>query len=212
MRTADLDVLFSKLSRLFSDGPQAEVFSRLLPHAVVRLAAGRPVTPVELAAATGRTAAEVGRLLQQLPGVEMDDAGNLVGMGLTLRPTPHRFEVEGRSLYTWCAFDALLFPVILGKTVRVRSPCPGTGAPVRARVSPAGLEELDPPEAVVSLRVPDTFENLRGSFCGFVHFFRSAAAAADWLRSRPDAVVLSVDEAFALGRRLAYDRFGVGSS
>ncbi|HHO58144.1 MAG TPA: hypothetical protein ENJ85_03125, partial [Oceanithermus profundus] len=43
--------------------------SRLLPHAVVRLAAGRPVTPAELAAATGRTAAEVGKLLQQLPGV-----------------------------------------------------------------------------------------------------------------------------------------------
>ena len=94
----------------------------------------------------------------------------------------------------------------------MRSPCPGTGVPVRARVSPAGLEELDPPEAVVSLRVPDTFENLRGSFCGFVHFFRSASAAADRLSSRPDAVVLSVDEAFELGRRLAYDRFGVGSS
>jgi hypothetical protein len=38
---------------------------------------------------------------------EYDAHGRVVfGSGLTLRPNPHRFEVDGRTLYTWCALDA----------------------------------------------------------------------------------------------------------
>ncbi|WP_455153162.1 organomercurial lyase [Cupriavidus basilensis] len=41
-------------------------------------------------------------------------ATSLVGYGLTLRETRHAFEVDGRRLYTWCAFDTLFraYPVV----------------------------------------------------------------------------------------------------
>jgi alkylmercury lyase len=40
-------------------------------------------------------------------GTEWDDAGRLVGFGLTAQPTNYRF-LGGKTLYTWCASDTIL--------------------------------------------------------------------------------------------------------
>ena len=40
----------------------------------------------------------------------------------------HRFEVAGRTLYTWCAWDSLFLPQILGQEAEVESTCPLTAA------------------------------------------------------------------------------------
>ncbi|MCQ4438245.1 organomercurial lyase, partial [Clostridioides difficile] len=53
--------------------------------------------------------------LEQAVSTEWDDYGNVVGYGLTLRETPHTFEVDGRRLYTWCAFDTLFFPALIDR-------------------------------------------------------------------------------------------------
>jgi alkylmercury lyase len=68
---------------------------------------------------------------------DFDRDGRLVGFGLTLRPTPHRVELDGRTLYTWCVPDTLLLPVLLGRPVRVEARCFATGDPVRVEVEPA---------------------------------------------------------------------------
>nr|WP_302170152.1 organomercurial lyase MerB [Streptomyces sp. TBY4] len=174
----------------------------LWAHLLRLLATGRPVGADELAAATGRTEAEVREALTAMPDTEYDENGRIVGSGLTQRPTPHRFETGGRQLYTWCALDTLAFPTLLGTTAHVESPCRATGAPIRLTVTPDGVTDLDPAEAVVSIVTPDDMTSVRTAFCNEVHFFASAGAAADWLSDRPGMSVLPVADAFRLGRPL----------
>jgi alkylmercury lyase len=93
------------------------------------LAGGEPVTPAALAAASARDEATVTAALARWPNVKLDDRGRVVAFSaLSLRPTAHRFEVGGRPLYAWCAWDTLFLPALLGKPARVRSRCPVTDA------------------------------------------------------------------------------------
>lgn len=168
---------------------------------------GTPVSPEQVAAALGWTREEAVALPEWFPVAETDEDGNFVTFaGLTLRPTSHLFEVEGRTLYTWCALDALLFPyAFIDKPAKVESPCPITGTPVRALVRPDGLEGVEPPEAAVSMVLPENvteLEEVRGSFCNLTNFFSSPEAARQWLEGWPNGIVLSTDEAFRLGHLL----------
>ena len=163
------------------------------------LALGQPVTAADLAAATGRTIDEVRHTLAGLPDTEYDQQGSVIGHGITLNPTPHHFEVNGRALFTWCALDTLIFPAVLGQPARVQSPCHATGVPVRLTVEPDQVTSVDPATAVVSIVTPDTCSSIRSAFCNQVHFFASPAAATPWLDQHPQATALPVGEAFALG-------------
>jgi len=128
------------------------------------------------------------------------------GHGITLRRTPREFTVDGQQLFTWCALDTLIFPTVLGRAATVASPTPGTGELVRLAVDPAaGVTELDPATAVVSVLIPDTTSGVRSAFCNQVHFFATPEAAQNWLNQHPGSAILSVAEAFDLGRRLAQD-------
>ncbi len=170
------------------------------------LANGAPVTVEQLATAVHRSPDEVTEALHQFTEIVYDEAGRVVGAGLSLLPTPHRFEVNGRELFTWCALDTLIFPALLGSTAHVSSTCPVTGAAIHLTATPEGLEHLDPPDAVVSIVVPAEGEascNVREAFCIYSHFLRSREAAAPWLVEHPEAILLSVEEAFQLGREVA---------
>jgi alkylmercury lyase len=125
-------------------------------------------------------------------------------------PTPHRFEVGGHMLYTWCALDTLMYPVILKLPARVASPCPVTGEPILLSVTPEGIGQLSPPGAVASLVIPQQAEacrDVRGAFCNQVHFFSSREMASTWLEQRPTALLLSTDEAFHLGQMVVRYRY-----
>ena len=182
-------------------GRNARLFvalKRLLVHA-------RPVDHEQVAQVLGIPREEVKAALRQLPSVEYDEDGNIVGSGLTLNPTPHHFQVDGRELFTWCALDTLFFPAVLEKTARVRSSCHASGDEIRLTVRPDRVEDLTPPDAVVSIVVPEAEEaccDVRGAFCNDVHYFRSPEEASEWLSSHRGGVVLSVDEAFEVGRKL----------
>jgi alkylmercury lyase len=170
------------------------------------LAKGKPVAPEDLAEELGEPLAEILAELDSVPSLERDAAGNLVGWGLTLKPTNHRFEVEGHELFTWCAFDTLFFPALLGGTATIRSTCPETGTEVQVVARPDGVDALTPPGAVLSLVLPDASsakKDVRGAFCNHVHYFRDTEAAAGWLNTHPGASVLPVEEAFEVGRKLS---------
>lgn len=176
-------------------------------HAIVReLAHGQPVALTRLAATLQRSPDEVQAALQCTPDIEFDTDGNIIGWGLTLVPTPHRVQLDGREMYTWCALDALFYPILLEQPLQVQSACPVSGTLITLTASPEGVTDMSPATAVVSVIQPmqgDTCSCNRTTFCRQVHFFRSSADAARWHQAHPEARILSVGEAYKLGQVLA---------
>ena len=138
---------------------------------------------------------------------ERDEDGNIVGiLGLSQRSHPHRFELKNRVLSTWCAWDALFLPALLGQSATVESSCPATKQRVRLRVTPTRVREISPSDCVVTIAVPakspEAVEEIWSTFCHFVFFFASAEAASRWIsKRRHDLRIVSVAEAYNIGRR-----------
>ena len=61
----------------------------------------------------------------------------------------------GNLLYTWCAFDTVLFPPSLHVEAQVQSTCPVTGQPITFVVTSEGIiKDLLPAGSVMSLIMP----------------------------------------------------------
>jgi hypothetical protein len=58
-------------------------------------------------------------------------------------PTPHRVEVDGRTYFANCAWDALGIPAALHKAGRVRSRCEQSGEPLGLEVTLDGPERSE---------------------------------------------------------------------
>ena len=156
---------------------------------------GKPVAPEELASATGLEVGVAEKLARRL-GAEFDKEGNLVGWGLTLVPTPHKYRSNGHDLYAWCAADTISFPSILNHTAVIESPDPITGEIVRLTVTPDGVEGLNPSSAVVSWSLDSDLDNIRGSFCNLTHYFASRETATQFVSDRPGPVIVPVESVF----------------
>lgn len=168
------------------------------------LARGEPVAITELAAAAGQFTEGVQRAVAAWRDTEYDEQGRFIGWGLTLRPTPHHFTVDGKQLYTWCALDTLFFPAVIGRLARIESPCGSTGLPIRLTVDPeAGVTALDPGTAVVSLVTPEQVSSVRAAFCNPGRFFVTLDAARDWQTKHAGMEVLPVADAYEAGRPLS---------
>jgi alkylmercury lyase len=202
MKTNDLRELAARITApMRTTGGRA--FLEIVPPTLDLLARGEPTSPEEIAAASGKSPEEVRAALERFPSAEWDEQGRVVGLGLTLQLTPHRLELEGRTLFAWCALDALLFPALLGRPASIESPCRGTGDPVHIEVTPAGIEVVEPPSAVVSIVAARDLANLRRVSCNNTHFFRSPEAASRWLEKHPEATIFSVEDVFRLGQLIA---------
>lgn len=198
-----------RLAKQLADGLRGEhdAFCRAL---VRLLARGHPVTREQLATALQMSAEQVAEVLAGLADLELDPSGNVVGWGLTFIPTPHRFQVHGQQLYTWCALDALTYPMLLRLTAGVESSCPVSGTKVSLSVTPTGVYVLTPVSAVVSVVIPEqgnSCDGDRGSFCTQSLFFRARRDALLWQAGSPKARLLSVVDAYQLGRLVARYRY-----
>lgn len=179
------------------------------------LAAGEPVTVTDLADAAGRSVDATRTGLAATPETEYDEEGRIVGQGLTLRPTRHRFTVDGEELYTWCALDTLIFPVVIDKAAAIESTSPTSGGTVRVTATPTGVTAVEPATAVVSLVNPEDLSSIRSSFCNQVHYFTSAEDAQPWLDAHPGGEVLPVADAYLLAADLTttmLDRVAAGTA
>jgi alkylmercury lyase len=175
----------------------------LFPHAIRLLADGEPVAVERLAAAAGWPVEDVEVALDAQTSAERDDERRLVGLALTLRRTPHRFTVDGRQLFAWCASDTLMLPVVIGRPAVVESTCPQTGQPIRVEVAPDGVQRVDPPTAVVSaVRPAGELADVRADTCVHGNFFSSTEATTSWSEAHPDGHVLTVGQAFRLDREV----------
>jgi alkylmercury lyase len=196
--------LTTKITARIADSDASGLDTDLLIPLLRLLAGGDPVGVDQLAAACGRTVEDVRRGLRAAPDTEYDDQGRIVGQGLTLRPTAHRFTIAGQELYTWCALDTLIFPTLLARQARVESLCPSSGQTIRLTIDPmAGVTSLEPATAVVSLIAPTTGTSIRPGFCNQVHYFASPEAAADWAGRFPDSTLLAVTDAYQFATTLA---------
>jgi len=171
------------------------------------LARGEPVSDEAIAAATGLAGAEVRRVMDGWPSVQRDVRGRITGFwGLSLDETAHRFVVEGRTLHTWCAWDALFLPRILGRGADVSSRSGASGVEVRLRVTPSDVVSLTGPDVVVSFVDPDrcdfAADRVISTFCCHVFFFATREEGEAWVRERDDGTfLLTLEEAFDLGHR-----------
>jgi alkylmercury lyase len=167
------------------------------------LAEGRPVPIEKIAQRTEADPTWVGRTLDDWTGVFRDDDGRVIAFwGLGLIEMPHTFERNGRTLYTWCAWDPLFIAPLLGSDARVTSTCPVTGRAITLYVGPGGVRDVDPPQAVLSfLRPsPEMRDDVIESFCHYVLLFASRDAADVWIAEHPGTFVLDLEEAFDLGQ------------
>lgn len=178
----------------------------LVLHLTRLLAAGDPVTVEQAAAAGGWSAAEVRAELARHPSTDWDKDGRIVGFGLTLRPTPHSFTTADRTVYAFCASDALTFPIIVGQPGVIRSTCPVTEQPVRVDVTPRAVVAVEPAAAVVSKIRPDhAVADVRRDICALGNFMASPDVATDWLIRHPHGQVVPIAEDFDVNRKAMAD-------
>jgi alkylmercury lyase len=176
------------------------------------LAKGRPIDELRLATIFKTSPSEVRALLDRenlSAFVFRDDHGRVAGFGgLTVSEMHHRFVVDGRRLSTWCAWDSLFIPEILQRPAQVVSADPNSGAFVRLVVTPTRIEAREPASTVVSFVRPEaglfqaSATNVMAKFCHFVFFFASQRSHSRWAAKHPDTFQFSLDDAFALAKRL----------
>ncbi len=175
----------------------------LVPTVVRMLAKGKPVAIKDLASKAGWAEGKISESLSRHPRVEYDDQGRIVGFGMTFRPTPHRFDFKGKTVYGWCASDALMFPILIREPGVVSSTCFVTGKKIRIKLEPDTVVDVDPPETVVSLVRPEgKVHDVRSECCDIGLFFSSHDAAKDWLAKYPEGFLHSVREDFEVNRQV----------
>jgi alkylmercury lyase len=211
----DLNEIFAPLSAAMPGLSRAE--QRMALALYRQLMRGEPVRHEQLATVLDLPIREVVDALER-PALRWlvfyDDEQRVVGFGgLAVVEMPHRFTIQGRTLYTWCAWDGLFLPEILSEVAEIESTCPLTKQPIRLTVGPDGVRAVEPQDTVVSFLLPDprefeqtTMETIRG-FCHHVYFLASPEAGERWTAQHEGTFVLTLDEAVALARMNNAARF-----
>ena len=184
--------------------------SRLLIKMWRILGQGRPVTKemtTKAASEVGMSFEAAGEFLRQITERDSDD--NIIGLlGLSLNQEwAHRLTINGAAFRTWCAWDTLFLPAMLGETAQIESESPVSGTTIRLAVTPDEVESSSPEGAVVSIATIDpkihdmsTVEAIWGNFCHQVFFFSSLEEASEWAEGKTNIAILPVRDAYELGR------------
>ena len=203
--------------------PHLPTFSAEEQHVAVglyrELAKGKPVDDSQLARALGLSIVATRAFLERdaiKQFAYLDDEGRVLGFGgLAAAAMHHRFEIDGHMLSTWCAWDSLFIPEILGHSARVTSTDPESGDIVRLVVTPQRIESVEPSQAVISFVQPDvqafgtSAENVMAKFCHYIFFFASPESGERWVRKHPNTFLCSLIDAFELAKRLNAHNFGL---
>lgn len=184
--------------------PALDDRERVLAREIYRLLAlGEPASVDDIGMRTGADREWIEARLDRWSGVFRDERGRIVAFwGLALPEMDHRFEVDGKTLYTWCAWDPLFIAPLLETSARVTSTCPVTGSKITLTVGPDGVSDLDPPEAILSFLEPssDWEDDVIEKFCHYILLFADRDAGERWTSEHPGTFLLSIEEGFELGR------------
>jgi alkylmercury lyase len=210
--TPDIEALAEKISAAM---PQLDATEQHVALTLLRtLALGEPVIFSELATAADVPEDQAAAALDRFSGgVFRDGQQRIIGFfGLSVADMGHhRIHLDGRALSAWCAWDTLFLPELLAENnVKVTSRSPSRDSEIALTVTATGPADTTPPEAVVSLLLPDGEFGLDviQRFCHFVHFFASPQDSERWVAEHPGTFLLSVDDAYRLGQLTNRARFG----
>lgn len=208
------------LIRSFDIGADA---SRLMVRLSRLVAEGRPVPHEHVTGIVD----ELGIDQEKAPRIlaayaERDERGDIIGAapGITLRPTTHRFITDAGQVWACCIIDTLTVPVVLGREARVASESPVSKEIVGFTVTPDGVSDVQPADAVVTFPglVPGAadarrfvldvaevtaIEQIWETYCVYAHAFAAQHEAQAWLGDRDDVVFASPGETFGVVRGIA---------
>lgn len=118
---------------------------RVAFHAVRQ---GERPTAVQIAEQMGKDPDDVGADLQRLTSLgeaNLDPDGRVEAVaGLSVAPAPHRLELDGQPLHTWCAYDAVGIPAALGSDATARTRCAWCDAPIEVCFTAGRLDQAPP--------------------------------------------------------------------
>lgn len=176
------------------------------------LAEGTPVDVNSLAESVSLSQSTVKEMIQKWPDVYYDGEQHIIGYGgLTFKPTKHKIMFDNRTLYTWCAWDTLFLPAILGKTLEIESHCPIDDSIVKIRVNQEGVKSIEPKEAVISFMLPSKEciqKDIQSNFCHYINFFPSTEIGHEWIKEHSKTYIISIEEAFKIGQLKNQAQFG----
>jgi hypothetical protein len=160
------------------------------------LAEQRPISPDELAAASGSD--DVACLLDQLGEagwIDRDGDGRPTGSaGLSLTEGPHHLCLGETTFRTWCAYDAFGIPAALGRDAMVETTCGACGLPIVVQMT-AGHPDPRGPE---QLWLAERGDDLRSQFCAPTVLLCGPEHGQTWATSRQHAGELLDLEAAAI--------------
>ena len=203
MDAVDLPAVATGLADAFV--PMSAIEQRLAREIYRHLLGGEPAHVGDLARRIGVDAERAAASLHRWPGVYFDDHDRVIGFwGLSLAETPHAILADGATTFAWCAFDPLFILPLAGIRAQIRSACPVTGEPIQLTLTPGGIQELAPSDAVISMLTPTgRFDaEIRTTFCHFVLYFASPEAGLAWTSSRSGTFLLAVNDGFEIAQHL----------
>jgi alkylmercury lyase len=172
---------------------------------------GQRLTLPELALRAGIDISCTGLALDRLAAaglVERDDAGEVSGVaGLSMTPTKHQILLDGRTLFTWCAIDAVGIPAALRANASVLTSCAHCGARIAFDMD----QGLPPHSSPLRGWVP-SFDctNVRTDVCPVANIFCSMEHVEHWRTNAGSSVgeVADLDGFAAIGRT-AWGEFAI---
>ena len=163
----------------------------------------QPVTPEQLAEAGGFDLERTTSMLEELDRagrIRRDGTGRVVGSaGLSVIPDRHQIELNGRTFWTWCAYDILGIFGALRADGDARSPSPPDLTVIELRFLGGRPRHAD---AVLFRPAEDLMSrcnNVYEEWCPNSNLFASRKLAQAWADEHQLAGrVLSLEEASAL--------------
>lgn len=207
MDHASIDKFREKTRQALEGLPEGayEAELRLQVVALQLLSKGEPVSPDRLAEAWSMPLEQVNAIFEQasaLGTLQLDDSGNMVGTALSLVPSNHKFQIDGKNLYAWCAYDAIYAPGVIGKNAIIDSVDPISNESLRIKVSPEGVTESEP--KMIFATVVGMDADARGGAesprCNQMHFFVSEENASKWAADHPGVAIMTVDQLFDVAK------------
>ena len=158
---------------------------RLVDGAAFRrlLHTGEPATTTQLADDLQKSEPTVRAAIDELHRqgqIRLDDDGRILGSaGLSIRPDRHQIDLDGRTFWTWCAYDFFGIFAALDASGHATTVTPDTGQTVRI-----DFRHGQPQETAYVLFLPaddptcsaDAYQQ----WCPHSNLFHSADAARKW--------------------------------